>query len=428
MKTFGSLTNSQSVFSGELISMNDRKDRSETAMNRAVPPYARLFFDHLYSEYVELRPSITDVDILKRLDDIHASRVAHELTWSEIYTFDLTLVDFRPPESLVRKAFDSRAKYRSVAGQKEYDEYIASKPIDLGSVQIDPDSQPPKPSVILERELRADIKYLLSKFYLYYALLPAREGLRDELTKRAALVTGAVVVLIALAIVLNIGGIKVLPSLETYTPVVITVLTVVLAGVVGGCVSMLQRIQSAPSEGDALFNLAALTNGWRGILLSPIYGGIFASLLFILFAAGILNGSVFPTITTPSRIRVQSAAVASPTATPAASPSPSPAATASPSESLKPDSTNSAGTATHPIAEVRKMGAVATSPSPSPSGTPAAESPVLQIKTFLSETGPASGVAYALLIIWSFLAGFAERLVPDTLNRLVQKNLDIQGR
>jgi hypothetical protein len=328
----------------------------------------------------------------------------------------------------VRKAFDSRAKYRSVAGQKEYDEYIASKPIDLGSVQIDPDSQPPKPSVILERELRADIKYLLSKFYLYYALLPAREGLRDELTKRAALVTGAVVVLIALAIVLNIGGIKVLPSLETYTPVVITVLTVVLAGVVGGCVSMLQRIQSAPSEGDALFNLAALTNGWRGILLSPIYGGIFASLLFILFAAGILNGSVFPTITTPSRIRVQSAAVASPTATPAASPSPSPAATASPSDSLKPDSTNSAGAATHPIAEVRKMGGVATSPSPSPSGTPAAESPVLQIKTFLSETGPASGVAYALLIIWSFLAGFAERLVPDTLNRLVQKNLDIQGR
>jgi hypothetical protein len=42
-------------------------------------------------------------------------------------------------------------------------------------------------------------------------------------------------------------------------------------------------------------------------------------------------------------------------------------------------------------------------------------------------TGPASGISYALLIIWSFLAGFAERLVPDTLNRLVQKNIDIQG-
>src|SRR5258705_10775626 len=80
---------------------------------------------------------------------------------------------------------------------------------------------------------------------------------------------------------------------------------------------MLQRIQAAPSEGDALFNLAALTNGWRGILLSPLYGGIFASLLFVLFAGGILNGSVFPTIVTPSRNASQPAAApASPAAAP----------------------------------------------------------------------------------------------------------------
>ena len=412
--------------------MKNGDERDREAMKRAVPHYARLFFDHLYSEFIELRPSITDPDILKRLDDIHQRRVARELTWSDIYTFDLTLVDYRPPESLIRKAYDARAKYRSVAGQKEYDEYLASKPIDLGAVQIDPDSQPPKPGQILERELRADIKYLLSKFYLYYALLPAREGLRDELTKRAALVTGVVVVLIALAIVVNIGGSSLLHRFEMYTTVVITVLTVVLAGVVGGCVSMLQRIQSAPTEGDALFNLAALTNGWRGILLSPIYGGIFASVLFILFAAGILNGSVFPTIITPSRTRVQSAAATaspSPTASPAKSPAASPTATVTTKDSAKSDSTNSASEAEpRPTAEVRRMGGIATSPSPSPTGSPIAESPVLQIRTFLSETGPASGVAYALLIIWSFLAGFAERLVPDTLNRLVQKNLDIQGK
>jgi len=59
--------------------------------------------------------------------------------------------------------------------------------------------------------------------------------------------------------------------------------------------------------------------------------------------------------------------------------------------------------------------------------TPPKDSDVLQIKDFLRKTGPASGISYSLLIIWSFLAGFAERLVPDTLNRLVQKNLDIQG-
>ncbi|MDQ2974901.1 MAG: hypothetical protein M3R69_05745, partial [Acidobacteriota bacterium] len=54
------------------------------------------------------------------------------------------------------------------------------------------------------------------------------------------------------------------------------------------------------------------------------------------------------------------------------------------------------------------------------------KSDILQIKDFLNETGPANGVSFALLIIWSFIAGFAERLVPDTLNRLVAKN-EAQG-
>ena len=78
---------------------------------------------------------------------------------------------------------------------------------------------------MIERELRADIRYLLSKFYLYYALLPMREGLRDQLTKRAVLMTTGVVVLIGIAIAINIGGSKIIPGLDEYSAVLITVLT-----------------------------------------------------------------------------------------------------------------------------------------------------------------------------------------------------------
>ena len=45
----------------------------------------------------------------------------------------------------------------------------------------------------------------------------------------------------------------------------------------------------------------------------------------------------------------------------------------------------------------------------------------LSFTDFASCTGPASGIDFAKLVIWSFIAGFAERLVPDVLDRIAQK-------
>jgi len=387
----------------------------------AVPDYALLFFDHLFSEYLALKPSIKEPQVISLLDSLHQKRVKCELTWSDIYAFDLALVDERPLENLIRKAFDARSKYRSIAGQKEYDEYLASKPPDLTAILIKPGAlkseheelitsppgvlsppaeTPAEPAMpgaaeieIVQRILRADIRYLLSKFYLYYAMLPMREGLREQLTNRAVKMTLVILIVITILAIISLGGLNYFLSGGKFDAVFgltgvfgITVGSVALAGIVGGCVSMLQRIQSAPTEGDALFNLAALSNGWRGVSLSPLYGAIFASLLFVLFAAGILEGTVFPKIETVGSEKTQPAATA--TATPA----------------------NTAPAAV---------------PTPTPNETQ--RTGVLQVKDFLKETGPKDGVSFALLMIWSFIAGFAERLVPDTLNRLVAKTEAIQG-
>jgi hypothetical protein len=393
----------------------------EECFQSVVPDYALLFFDHLYSEYLALKSKIKDPQVIALLDSLHDQRVTCELTWSDIYTFDLALIDERPLENLIRKAYDARSKYRSIAGQKEYDEYLASKPPDLTAILIKPGAlqpehevitsppdilsppveTPAEPSIagtaelaIVQRILRADIRYLLSKFYLYYAMLPMREGLREQLTKRAFWWTVGILVVIGFLALASLGGLKIFAS-DKFSQVFdvtavfgITVASVACAGIVGGCVSMLQRIQSAPTEGDALFNLAALTNGWRGLSLSPLYGAIFASLLFVLFAAGILKGTVFPKIETVGSETTQPAATTTETAAnPNASPTPTPV--------------------------------------PTPSATPTSR--VLQVKDFLKETGPKDGVSFALLMIWSFIAGFAERLVPDTLNRLVAKTEAIQG-
>lgn len=421
-----------------------------------VPDYAMLFFDHLYSEYLTLKSNISDPELIELLESLHEERLGNQLTWSDIYTFDLALIEERPLENLIRKAYDARAKYRSIAGQKEFDEYLASKPPDLTSILIAPNTQPPdsaqpapspaglpaqpspekapgeelsQSSEIVQRVLRADIRYLLSKFYLYYAMLPMRENLRERLTAKAVRLTLIVLAIIVVLVLVSVGGTFIYnfrtDALSLGTGGLgVTVGSVAFAGIVGGCVSMLQRIQSAPSEGDALFNLASLTNGWRGLSLSPLYGGIFASLLFILFAAGVLEGSVFPKINTPGKI------IAAPNATPTtAAPAASSGVSKSTEQPAAPATPQQAATATPQVAATATPQQAATAtPSPSPTTTPTEETGILEIKGFLKKTGPIDGVSFALLIIWSFIAGFAERLVPDTLNRLVAKNEAIQGR
>lgn len=407
-----------------------------TSLETCVPDYALLYFDHLYSEYLTLEPMIDDQNMREFFKSVHLKRLKSELTWSDIYSFDLGLVGLRPLENLIRKAYDVRAKYRSIAGPKEFDEYLASKPPDLTTILIAPptngqpvpppasastalapapDGPPPQPAQpahpesnpmpesaeIMLRVLRADVRYLLGKFYLYYAMLPMRENLREHLTTRAVRLTKWILVAIMIFMALSFGGGQLFSGtfaqyLGAFGPIIGSV---AFAGIVGGCVSMLQRIQSSPTEGDALFNLAALTNGWRGLSLSPLYGGIFASLLFILFAAGILQGSVFPKIET---LKKPAEAVQS----------------ATENEATPVEESTTAST------DVPKQ----QKPDPNVARLPAAaDNQVLRIKDFLTHTGPSDGVSFALLLIWSFVAGFAERLVPDTLNRLVAKTEALQG-
>jgi hypothetical protein len=274
----------------------------EQCLQTKVPDYALLFFDHLYSEYLTLKsPLQNHPETIVLLESIKVKRDQTELTWSDIYAFDLALIDVRPLENLIRKAYDARSRYRSIAGQKEYDEYIASRPPDLAAILLRPGalksenevitSPPTSPPVVLsppaedpgehnalqnteivQRLLRADIRYLLNKFYLYYAMLPLRECLRDQLTSQAVRVTVLSMLAFGIFLALSLGlGASVLTAgwrdIINKAALGLTLAAVVFFGILGGCVSMLQRIQSVPTEGDALFNLASIGNGWRG--LSP---------------------------------------------------------------------------------------------------------------------------------------------------------------
>lgn len=414
--------------------------------------FGLLYFDHLNSEYLAIRSSVNP-ESQALMDSLHRRRIDRDppLTWNDIYLFDLELLKFLPPAELSNKAYDMRSRYRNVAGEKEYELYIASKPPDLAAAKATP--APAQAGVAptggqldpaIELALREDIKYLLKVFYLNYSLMKVREGVREQLMRKGVIWTLWAVAAIAIFITLNAWGSHVDPNTYLFRfSRGLTVGVVVAAGCVGGLMSMLQRIQSAPSEGDALFHLASLTNGWRGIFLAPLTGAVFSGVLFVLFAGGIIKGTIFPDIYTPNataglgslpQIRQSTP---SPESRPTPSPTPSattgatqtPSGTPVPIPSATPVATAMGGaktpraTPSSTVAKSAEATPTATPPSSTPTPTPGGpdNSNSVAFSNFIQQTGPSSGVNYALLIIWSFLAGFAERLVPDALSKLVAK-------
>lgn len=64
---------------------------------------------------------------------------------------------------------------------------------------------------------------------------------------------------------------------------------VFIAGLVGGFVSLQQRLPSIETN-----ELKSLSSSWLSILLVPINGGIFALVLMVMFLAGLIEGAMFP--------------------------------------------------------------------------------------------------------------------------------------
>lgn len=67
-----------------------------------------------------------------------------------------------------------------------------------------------------------------------------------------------------------------------------------LCGIVGGFVSIQQRIKTVSNE-----ELVLLTKSWFQILLIPVFGGIFSLVLYCLFLSEIISGSLFPNFYIP---------------------------------------------------------------------------------------------------------------------------------
>ena len=66
-------------------------------------------------------------------------------------------------------------------------------------------------------------------------------------------------------------------------------------GIIGGFVSMQQRLRKLSEE-----ELGLLAGSFFQIVLVPIFGGVFALVLYCMFLSGILSGDLFPTFFMPT--------------------------------------------------------------------------------------------------------------------------------
>lgn len=60
-------------------------------------------------------------------------------------------------------------------------------------------------------------------------------------------------------------------------------------GTIGGFVSIQQRLKSTDNE-----ELSLLSGSWTAVIVKPLYGGLFALILYSLFLSGLLEGQLFP--------------------------------------------------------------------------------------------------------------------------------------
>ena len=424
----------------------------------------RLYFDHLYSEYQALRPVIGNSEDEKLIGEIVERREKSKLTWNDIYAFELVISKYLSVDSLHDKILSLRSDYLKVAGQDEFNEYKASNPPDV--------SRPPNPLPDSYRDiLEADIQYLLDRLYLQYGMLPVREARLKRLSFGVGVFCASFLLVIVILIILVVIGQRVETGSESandnqHSPQAaispgpeqsdeesveakqrlripaLPIFVAIIAGAMGGLISSLQRIQKPNAEGNSIYNLSVLFNASYSTFLSPLTGAVFAVLLYLMFTGKILEGRFFPTIYTPSQITAPSR---TPTPTPDVAASPSPSASPAvggnvsapqtpPSQTPlpKPTPTASATVVVTPTPKPVASPSLSATPSPSvsptgspmatPTPSPTSKSPPRQsvsIRDFLVESGPAWGEDYALMIIWCFIAGFAERFVPDALDRLI---------
>jgi hypothetical protein len=309
----------------KLITMSISQLRARFTTEQ-LPTYGRAYFRHVIADLLSMAGDIPSY--VKQIVDKYKLDPTSP-TWGDLYLVEKYVLSIQPEGELKRRAWSLRNDYLGMAGPKTYEMYLQSRPPNENDANCDVNT------------LRADLDQILDSLHWSYSLIPIRERLRGDIVRNIGLILSVSVFLVLILVY----------WCSLYHQTLLTwMLLVMLAGAIGGFVSLQQRVQSVPSDGDPLVSIFEIENGKFSIYLAPVSGAIFALVLLALFMGGLVSGQLFPEFSNGG---------------------------------LK--------------YYINKF-------------------------SWSSDSGGYIGsMGYAKLMVWSFIAGFAERFVPDTLDRLVAK-------
>ncbi|XHS01812.1 hypothetical protein ACFB49_34210 [Sphingomonas sp. DBB INV C78] len=335
--------------------------------------------------------------------------------FSQLVACEMELVRLLPKEMKIRACWNIRERFERVASARSVDQYRASKPPSLAN----PDRLSDEAMTLVE----ADAITLLGQINRIF--LMNREGERtiNDLQRWVGwtIVRDISIFLVFVAITYVLikalfGRGSDMSSVHFSKIFLVGLIMIMFMGYLGAAMSTIRRLQAAVGEGnrrpDPYFELAPLRFGRRGIRLGMISGSIFSLLLYFIFVSGAgemlgVKGGIFPRPVDAEANQVLAAKLSFNLA-------------AAPEGGVRAD-----GQAT-PIAISRRpdKDKVEKGVEPEP------------IKDCYTAAGPSCGW-FALLagrmgfaepgdffkmLIWAFIAGFAERLVPDAIDRLVSRS------
>jgi hypothetical protein len=104
-----------------------RRRRKAGSLLAYAPTEAQSYFDHLLGEYALIPQEAVSEQYKAEVKELHDKKPA-ALTWDNLLKLELILLEIMPVERLLRKAWVTRTRFRDVVGAEVYQEYLGTNP------------------------------------------------------------------------------------------------------------------------------------------------------------------------------------------------------------------------------------------------------------------------------------------------------------